>query len=34
MVVDRFYVIGDIYDRGLRLDIIVDKFIEYYCVDI
>ncbi|HBF6321277.1 TPA: fructose-1,6-bisphosphatase [Clostridioides difficile] len=34
LVVDRLHVIGDIYDRGPRPDIIVDKLIEHHCVDI
>lgn len=34
LVVDRLHVIGDIYDRGPRPDIIVDKLMEHHSVDI
>lgn len=34
LVVDKLHIIGDIYDRGPRPDIIVDKLIEHHCVDI
>ncbi len=34
LVVDRLHVIGDIFDRGPRPDIIVDKLMQHHCVDI
>ncbi|MBU3104366.1 fructose-1,6-bisphosphatase [Clostridium gasigenes] len=34
LVIDRLHIIGDIYDRGPRPDIIVDTLIDYHSVDI
>lgn len=34
LVVDRLHIIGDIFDRGPRADIIMDKLEEYHAVDI
>ncbi|RDY24961.1 fructose-bisphosphatase class III [Romboutsia maritimum] len=34
LVVDRLHIIGDIYDRGPRPDIIMDTLMEHHCVDI
>lgn len=34
LVVDRLHIIGDIYDRGPRPDIVVDTLMDYHCVDI
>lgn len=34
LVVDRLHIVGDIYDRGPRPDIIVDRLMEHHCVDI
>lgn len=34
LVVDHLHVLGDIYDRGSRPDIIMDSLIEHHCVDI
>jgi fructose-1,6-bisphosphatase-3 len=33
-VVDKLHIIGDIYDRGPRPDIIIDTLIDYHSVDI
>lgn len=34
LVVDKLHIVGDIYDRGPRPDIIVDTLMEYHSVDI
>lgn len=34
LVIDRLHIIGDIYDRGPRPDIIMDTLINYHSVDI
>ncbi|EKQ56509.1 MULTISPECIES: fructose-bisphosphatase class III [unclassified Clostridium] len=34
LVIDRLHIIGDIYDRGPRPDIIIDTLIDYHSVDI
>ncbi len=34
LVVDRLHIIGDIYDRGPRPDIIIDTLMDYHSVDI
>ncbi|CAK7001407.1 MAG: Fructose-1,6-bisphosphatase class 3 [Peptostreptococcus russellii] len=34
LVVDRLHIVGDIYDRGPRPDIIVDRLMDHHCVDI
>lgn len=34
LVVDRLHVIGDIYDRGPRPDIVLDTLMDYHSVDI
>lgn len=34
LVVDRLHIVGDIYDRGPRPDIIIDRLMEHHCVDI
>lgn len=34
LVVDRLHIIGDIYDRGPRPDIVMDTLMDYHCVDI
>lgn len=34
LVVDRLHIVGDIYDRGPRPDLIVDRLIKHHCVDI
>jgi len=34
LVVDRLHVIGDIYDRGPRPDIVLDRLMDYHSVDI
>jgi fructose-1,6-bisphosphatase-3 len=34
LVIDRLHIIGDIYDRGPRPDIILDTLIDYHSVDI
>ncbi|SFC56060.1 fructose-1,6-bisphosphatase [Clostridium uliginosum] len=34
LVIDRLHIIGDIYDRGPRPDIIIDTLMEYHSVDI
>lgn len=34
LVIDRLHIIGDIYDRGPRPDIIIDTLMEYHNVDI
>lgn len=34
LVVDRLHIVGDIYDRGPRADIIVDSLIEHKSIDI
>ncbi|NLB61646.1 MAG: fructose-1,6-bisphosphatase, partial [Clostridiales bacterium] len=34
MAVDRLHIVGDIYDRGARADVIVDKLMTHHSVDI
>ena len=34
LVVDKLHVIGDIYDRGPRPDIVIDTLMDYHSVDI
>lgn len=34
LVVDRLHILGDIYDRGPRADIIMDTLMEYHSLDI
>ena len=34
LVIDRLHILGDIYDRGPRPDIILDTLIDYHSVDI
>ncbi|AUN13998.1 fructose-1 [[Clostridium] sordellii] len=34
LVIDRLHIIGDIYDRGPRPDIIIDTLMDYHSVDI
>ena len=34
MVVDHLHIVGDIFDRGPRADIIMDSLMEYHSVDI
>ncbi|MGL6106177.1 fructose-1,6-bisphosphatase [Romboutsia sp.] len=34
LVVDRLHIIGDIYDRGPRPDIVIDTLMDYHSVDI
>lgn len=34
LVVDRLHIVGDIYDRGPRPDVIVDWLMNHHCVDI
>ncbi|URZ00438.1 fructose-1,6-bisphosphatase [Clostridium felsineum] len=34
LVIDRLHIIGDIFDRGPRADIIIDKLEEYHAVDV
>lgn len=34
LVVDRLHIVGDIFDRGPRPDIIVDRLVKHHCVDI
>lgn len=34
LVVDRLHIVGDIYDRGPRPDIIMDTLMDYHSVDI
>ncbi|MDU3423580.1 MAG: fructose-1,6-bisphosphatase [Peptostreptococcus sp.] len=34
LVVDRLHIVGDIYDRGPRPDLIIDRLIKHHCVDI
>ena len=34
LVIDRLHILGDIYDRGPRPDIILDTFMNYHSVDI
>lgn len=34
LVVDRLHIVGDIYDRGPRPDVIVDMLMKHHCVDI
>ena len=34
LVIDRLHIVGDIYDRGPRPDIIMDTLINYHNVDI
>lgn len=34
LVVDRLHIVGDIFDRGPRPDLIIDRLIKHHCVDI
>jgi len=34
LVVDKLHILGDIYDRGPRPDIVMDTLMDYHCVDI
>ncbi len=34
MAVDRLHLVGDIFDRGPRADVIMDSLMNYHCVDI
>ncbi len=34
LVVDRLHIVGDIFDRGPRADIVMDSLMEHHCVDI
>lgn len=34
MVVDRLHIVGDVFDRGPRADIIMDSLLEHHAVDI
>jgi len=34
LVIDRLHILGDIYDRGPRPDVIIDTLINYHSVDI
>ncbi|MEG1312322.1 MAG: fructose-1,6-bisphosphatase [Romboutsia sp.] len=34
LVVDRLHILGDIYDRGPRPDIVIDTLMDYHSVDI
>ena len=34
LVVDRLHIVGDIYDRGPRPDIVLDTLMDYHSVDI
>lgn len=34
LVVDRLHIVGDIYDRGPRPDVIIDWLMNHHCVDI
>ena len=34
LVVARLHIIGDIFDRGPRPDVIIDKLMKHHCVDI
>ncbi|MDU4802129.1 MAG: fructose-1,6-bisphosphatase [Clostridium butyricum] len=34
LIIDRLHILGDIYDRGPRPDIIIDTLINYHSVDI
>ena len=34
LAIDRLHIIGDIFDRGPRADIILDSLMEHHCVDI
>ncbi len=34
LVVDRLHIVGDIFDRGPRADIILDALMQHHCVDI
>ena len=34
LVVDKLHIVGDIYDRGPRPDIVIDKLMDYHSVDI
>ncbi|MBP1888950.1 fructose-1,6-bisphosphatase-3 [Clostridium moniliforme] len=34
LIIDRLHILGDIYDRGPRADIIMDKLMDYHSVDI
>ncbi|MBC8569878.1 fructose-1,6-bisphosphatase [Zongyangia hominis] len=34
LIVDRLHIVGDIFDRGPRADIVLDCLMEHHCVDI
>ena len=34
LVIDRLHIVGDIYDRGPRADIVMDSLMAHHCVDI
>ena len=34
LVVDRLHIVGDIYDRGPRPDVVLDTLMDYHSVDI
>lgn len=34
LIIDKLHIVGDIYDRGARPDIVLDDLIEYHGVDI
>lgn len=34
LVVDRLHIVGDIFDRGPRADIVLDALMQHHCVDI
>ena len=34
LIVDRLHIVGDIYDRGPRADIVMDSLMAHHCVDI
>jgi fructose-1,6-bisphosphatase-3 len=34
LIVDRLHIVGDIFDRGPRADIVLDKLMEHHSVDI
>lgn len=34
LVVDRLHIVGDIYDRGPRPDLIIERLMRHHCVDI
>ena len=34
LVVDRLHIVGDIYDRGPRPDIVIDTLMDYHSVDV